>query len=263
MLLDNWDYYNEPNQLLKNILKKTNLSPTECATVYYEKMNHPESVTYDRSVLIKYFKSKSNESTLSKIDQIVLYEKDLDYIENAKKEYHLNQTQVEALFGVIFFCRMYNVKKLFLNTQFKLNQFSSCFKKRLHVTYKSEGTWYDGYNTISGLPEISDKYHLLVREPTDGVGCNYIYPNFDLLNDDKIGYTYKVTKETNLLDLVPVSKILFDPHVCYCVVCKKQYYTLKPNGSLYCKKCAAEKEKTRLMLNYRNKLRDKKQKRNI
>lgn len=265
MLLDNWSYYKEPNRLLKNILKKTDLSPTECASIYYEKMNNPESVTYDREILIRYFKDKKNtKQGLFRIKQIVLYDKDINYIENAKRDYHLNQTQVEALFGVIFFCRMYNVPKLFLNTQFRLNQFSGCFKKRLHVTYMNGNTWYDGYNTITGLPVLSDQYGLLLREFTDGIGCNYTYPNFELSSSDKIAYTYKVTKETNLLNLAPVAVSLFDPHICYCKMCKNKYYTVKPNGSLYCKKCAAEKEKKRLMMAYKNKSksRDKKHERN-
>lgn len=33
MLLDNWKYYNESNLMLRNLLKRTSLSPIECATI--------------------------------------------------------------------------------------------------------------------------------------------------------------------------------------------------------------------------------------
>lgn len=55
MLLDHWQDYHESNLMLRNLLKRTSLSPIECATIYYERMKNPESVSYDRSHLIQMF----------------------------------------------------------------------------------------------------------------------------------------------------------------------------------------------------------------
>lgn len=55
MLLDHWQDYHESNLMLRNLLKRTSISPIECATIYYERMKNPESVSYDRSHLIQMF----------------------------------------------------------------------------------------------------------------------------------------------------------------------------------------------------------------
>lgn len=94
--------------------------------------------------------------------------------------------------------------------------------------------------------ELSDKYHLLNRTCTDDIGCLYTYPNFTLDKDDVIAYTFDVTLENNRLNLSKVAWELFDPKECYCTVCGEKYKSLKPNASLYCKDCAAKKEKARL-----------------
>lgn len=91
LLLDNWHYYHESNLMLRNILKRTGLSPIECATIYYERMRNPESVSYDRSHLIQMFsRSRKNNAPILDVRQVILYQKDLNYITEARRHYHIN-----------------------------------------------------------------------------------------------------------------------------------------------------------------------------
>lgn len=247
MLLDNWHYYHESNLMLRNLLKRTNLSPVECATIYYERMRNSESVNYDRSHLIQTFtRGRKNNAPILDVHQVVLYQKDLDYITAARKEHHINYAQLRALFGIIFFCRLYGTATISLDTEFKMKRFGGCFEEQTEIMYCSGPNWDDGYNTVRGLREISDVYHLLDRVGTDDIGCLYTYPHFALDKDDIIAYTFNVTFENNRLNLTPVVRELFDPKECYCTMCGSKYNSPKPNASRYCKDCAAKKEKARL-----------------
>lgn len=247
ILLDNWHYYHESNLMLRNLLKRTNLSPIECATIYYERMRNPESVSYDRSHLIQMFsRGRKSNAPILDVHQVVLYQKDLDYIIMARQRYHINWAQLRVLLGIIFFCRLYGTNTIALDTEFKMKRFGKCFKEQTEIMYCSGAAQDDGYNTVRGMCELSDKYHLLNRTCTDDIGCLYTYPNFTLDKDDVIAYTFDVTLENNRLNLSKVAWELFDPKECYCTVCGEKYKSLKPNASLYCKDCAAKKEKARL-----------------
>ena len=232
LLLENWQYYHESNLMLRNLLKRTNLSPIECATIYYERMRNPESVSYDRSHLIQMFsRGRKNNAPILDVYQVVLYQKDLDYITEARRRHHINWAQLRALLGIVFLCRLYGSDTVALDTEFKMKRFGKCFEEQTEIMYCSGPGWDDGDITVRGMYELSDVYHLLERTGTDDIGCLYTYPNFALDKDDVIAYTFNVTLENNRLDLSKVARELFDP---------------KPNASLYCKKCAAQKEKTRL-----------------
>lgn len=247
ILLDNWKYYHESNLMLRNLLKRTTLSPIECATIYYERMRNPESVSYDRSHLIQMFsRGRKNNAPILDVHQVVLYQKDLDYITEARRQYHINWAQLRVLFGIIFFCRLYGTNMVALDTEFKMKRFGGCFEEQTEITYCSGTNWDDGYNTVRGMRELSDVYLLLNRTSTDDIGCLYTYPNYSLDKNDVIAYTFNVTLENNRLNLSPVVRELFNSKECYCTVCGTQYISQKPNASLYCKDCAIKKEKARL-----------------
>ena len=247
ILLDNWKYYHESNLMLRNLLKRTTLSPIECATIYYERMRNPESVSYDCSHLIQMFsRGRKNNAPILDVHQVVLYQKDLDYITEARRQYHINWAQLRVLFGIIFFCRLYGTNMVALDTEFKMKRFGGCFEEQTEITYCSGPNWDDGYNTVRGMRELSDVYLLLNRTSTDDIGCLYTYPNYSLDKNDVIAYTFNVTLENNLLNLSPVVRELFNSKECYCTVCGTQYISQKPNASLYCKDCAIKKEKARL-----------------
>lgn len=247
MLLDHWQDYHESNLMLRNLLKRTSISPIECATIYYERMKNPESVSYDRSHLIQMFsRGRKNNAPILDVHQVVLYQKDLDYITEARQKYHINYAQLRVLFGVIFFCRLYGSDTFALDTEFKMKRFGGCFEEQTEIMYCAGKNQDDGYNTVRGMKEISDDYHLLNRTGTDDIGCLYQYPNFALDKNDTIAYTFNVTLENNRLNLSAIVRELFDPKECYCIVCGEQYHSEKPNASRYCRGCAAKKEQVRL-----------------
>jgi hypothetical protein len=247
MLLEHWQDYHESNLMLRNLLKRTTLSPIECATIYYERMRNPESVSYDRSHLIQMFsRGRKNNAPILDVHQVVLYQKDLDYITEARRRYHINWVQLRVLFGIIFFCRLYGTSMVALDTEFKMKRFGGCFEEQTEITYCSGPNWDDGYNAVRGMRELSDVYLLLNRTSTDDIGCLYTYPNYSLDKNDVIAYTFNVTLENNRLNLSPVVRELFNSKECYCTVCGTQYISQKPNASLYCKDCAIKKEKARL-----------------
>lgn len=68
---------------------------------------------------------------LREVNEVVIYKSDLDYIENARKQYHLTVRQTELLFGLIFFSRMNNCKWCRIGTTFKWKSFRSCFDKTI------------------------------------------------------------------------------------------------------------------------------------
>ena len=258
MLLDNWKYYHESNLMLRNLLKRTNLSPIECATIYYERMRNPESVSYDRSHLIQAFgRGYKNNAPILDVHQVVLYQKDLDYITDARRRYHINWAQLRVLLGIIFFCRLYGSDTVALDTDFKMKRFGKCFDEQTEIMYHGGPNWDDGYNTVRGMYELSDVYHLLYRTGTDDIGCLYTYPNFALDKDDVIAYTFNVTLENNRLNLSKVARELFDPKECYCTVCGEKYIAKRPNASLYCKECGAKKEKLRIAKKNANRTKDR------
>lgn len=136
MLLDHWQDYHESNLMLRNLLKRTSISPIECAMIYYERMKNPESVSYDRSHLIQTFsRGRKNNAPILDIHQVVLYQKDLDYITEARRKYHINYAQLRVLFGVIFFCRLYGSDTFALDTEFKMKRFGGCFEEQTEIMY--------------------------------------------------------------------------------------------------------------------------------
>ena len=104
--------------------------------IYYERMKNPESVSYDRSHLIQMFsRGRKNNAPILDVRQVVLYQKDLDYITEARRKYHINYAQLRVLFGVIFFCRLYGSDTFALDTEFKMKRFGSCFEEQTEIMY--------------------------------------------------------------------------------------------------------------------------------
>lgn len=253
MLLDNQEYYGESNKVLRNLLRRSELSTVESATAYYEKMRNRESVTYDRTHLLKYFrKGRKRDTPLLKTEQVVIYQKDIDYVTDARKKYNITQSQVSFLFGVIFFCRLYNNSKFALDTDFRMKRFQGCFKKRMLIEHFAGESWDDGYNAISGFEVLSDKYGLLIRKKSDEIGCAYVYPEFEVSENDVVAYTFIVTKENNKLNISNIVSELFDIRDHWCMMCGKYIRPLNANTGKYCKECAAQREKERLKRKNRN-----------
>ena len=102
MLLDHWQDYHESNLMLRNLLKRTSLSPIECATIYYERMKNPESVSYDRSHLIQMFsRGRKNNAPILDVRQVVLSERSGLYYRGAPKVSYQLRTITCSVWGNI------------------------------------------------------------------------------------------------------------------------------------------------------------------
>jgi len=248
MLLDNWRYYDESNQKLRNTLQKTNMSPEQCANFYLDNMHNRESVNYSYEELVERFRKQRGHGLLLNTTSIPIYQGDIDYITQANDAYDLSIYEMRVLFGVIFLCRLFKHSIARLDTNYKLRGFTKLFKERTPIicVHNSEH-WYDCYNTIDGLPRVSDELELLNRFPTENIGCLYEYPDYEFAAHSDIIYTYDVTLETNRLWLSDAFKIVAPYNDRKCIICGKKI-TAHSHSNIYCKRCAESKEGYRIIL---------------
>lgn len=255
MLLDNWRYYDEPNQKLRNLLSKTYLSDEQCAEFYLDHMHNRESVNYSFDELVyRFHKQRSHKNRLLVATEVPIYQGDIDYITQANIDYGLSVNEMRVLFAVIFLCRLYETDIVKLDSRYKLWGFTHLYKNYLSLAYvRNGGSWYDAYNTIDGLPRLSDELHLLDRILTNSIGCYYEYLNYEVAQQSKVAYTYKVTVENNRLCLSDLFKGLIPCTDKRCMICGRK---IIPDGlqarnrSKYCKECAESKERYRMILKY-------------
>lgn len=241
MLLDNFSYYGESNRLLKRLVAQSGNPPDTCADLYLSKMDNRKGLYYDRYDLIVDFEkrcTKTNE--LKSIHKIVVYKQDVEYVKCAIKEYRLTEVERMSLFGIIMMCRILNTDTVDLTTQFKIQQFCSCFGDSISAKREIGEKWYDSYHSPVGLKNICDKYHILLRIPSEKsvgkIGCSYVYFNYEL-NDKTVVAEYDITKETNKLNLERIFRDLHIDKIKYCECCGKEIYT-KSNRLQYCKGCS-------------------------
>ncbi len=122
--------------MLKNLLKRTSLSPVDCASFYLAHMKNPQSVTYDRSYLIQTFsRGRKNVTPLLEKKQVALYRHDFEYMKKAQKVFHITYHQLRILFGIIFFSRLFEDSTVALDTMFKLRRFAGCFDEETNIIY--------------------------------------------------------------------------------------------------------------------------------
>lgn len=81
---------------------------------------------------------------------ITIYREDLKFIRNVRKHHRLTVSQIEILFGIIFFCRMYETENAHIGTEFQKKQFLGCFKS---ATRKDLDFVVD---TVTGLEKLDD-----------------------------------------------------------------------------------------------------------
>jgi len=256
MLLDNWRYYDESNQKLRNTLIKTNLSNEQCAEFYFDHMHNREAVKYSFDDLVARFrKERSRKGKLLTVTTIPIYQGDIDYIVQANHDYRLSIPEMRILFGVIFLCRLYESNIARLDTKFKMKGFTRLYDEGLQYAYIVDGVyWYEVYNTINGLQRLSDELHILRKISTNNIGCRYEYPNYEAALESEVVYTYNVTVENNRLRLSDLFKELVPYNEKYCLICGqkiaicKQKIVASGNPTKYCAECAQSKEQYRLVL---------------
>ena len=271
MLLDNWRYYGECNMLLKNCLSKdSRKSHIEMASLYFnlrnekkqykwntyittdvqtgkkiarytEKPNGLHVEDYEHYFLRRAIKNLRMNMKLRKVNEVVLYKSDFDAIEQARKEHHLTQMEIEIMFGLIFFSRMHDVRWCRIGTNFKRQQFMGCFNtwdKDAMYNVLHTGFFKDvDYNKD---PEgdfpwwWKEKFY--IKDEND-----YIYTNFD--NKDEVAYVFKTTLENNKLNLSQVAAdAIPDIKDKYCIRCGEKFNPAS-NRQKYCDKCKKEVNK--------------------
>lgn len=211
----------------------------------------------DKRTVMDKFRNKESRNRkigckLRKIDEVIIYKSDIEYIERAKQEHGLTVRQVKLLFGMIFFSRMNNVKWCRIGTEYKLKSFLSCFDETIKMEdmYDIHGTFHlmeldeDGCFMKGIEMNRTWREYLHIEDELD-----YIYPNFD--NKDEVAYVFKTTKENNRLNLSELAEqILPNIKEKYCIDCGTEF-TPNSNRQCRCEKCAKEHKKMQAKLRKR------------
>ena len=161
---------------------------------------------------------------------ITIHKTDLKFIRNARKRCDLTVPQIEILFGIIFFCRMYDSERANLNSFFRKQQFIGCFD-----TATFDDLYYVGRN-VPGIEIVEEEkskefiYH----------GFDTWYENHkDDYFDGSAGWIdIPVTKQNNKLNLSKMAR-KYIPDLKdkrYCKMCLKPF---KPtnNRQKVCEHC--------------------------
>ena len=135
---------------------------------------------------------------------ILINDKDIKFIREARKYTTLTVPQIEVLFGIIFFCRMHDSERAQLNTEFKKKQFIGCFETA----------------TIKDLEYVVSHVYGITEEDGD-----IVYPNFKNAELDDKWIAMTVTRFNNKLNLSKVArqfiKDITDKR--YCAMCLKPF----------------------------------------
>ena len=239
MLLDNFSDYNESPRLLRRLLAQSGYAPDFCADMQLKYTNPDYIQEYDRLDLIqKYERIRLNHCGLRQVNEITLYNYDIEYIKLATRSYNLTQRQVKVLTGVIVMCRINDNDTLDLMNKYRIKQFCSCFGKDVTAEYIKGDTWWNGYEAPVDMNVLSDGYGIIDRVSAEvapnRIGCLFRYPFFE--QKDSVAYTYKVTPQTNKLDMNRVCADIGLLNYKYCEKCgEKIEWGVRTH---YCKACA-------------------------
>ena len=160
---------------------------------------------------------------------VLMNDKDIKFIREARKYYDLTVPQIEILFGIIFFCRMHDSEKAQLDTRFKKLQFLGCFD---NATAKDFEYVVDN---IYGLELTEDK--------------DVIYHRFSWTELDDKWIPWNVTRFNNKLNLSKVCKYFITDlkDKRYCAVCLRPF---KPtnNRQKVCEHCKPQADAVKAKL---------------
>lgn len=245
MLLENWSYYKESNQLLRNLLYKTGWDPERCSNFYLEHMKGRENVTYPYESLLDRFRTRMKFGGLLEATKIPIYKKDIEYVQNSKRDFNLTTAEMRVLFGVIFMTRLYTSATIRLDTSFKMSGFVCAFDEPIPIVHVKGARWAESYNTIDGLPHICE-CGLLKRTKLRNIGCYYTYPNFAVGENDEVAYEYEVTLDSNRLNISKPFRELINIKQRYCLICGEPLIA-RCNNNMLCDSCAEAKERYRIV----------------
>ena len=149
---------------------------------------------------------------------ILINRKDIKFIRERRKYVQLTVPQIEVMFGIIFFCRMYDSEKAHLDTEFKKKQFIGCFDTA----------------TMEDLEYVINN----IFDEKDG---DIIYHRYNNIELDDTWLSYKVTRFNNKLDLSKVCRYFITDLTTkrYCAMCLKPFEPTN-NRQQVCECCKPE-----------------------
>lgn len=213
-----------------------------CSITYAEFLDKIQH--YEKNRHYNFYKNKSdnwkNHVKLRNITNVTIYKSDIRIIRDIKKKYHCTQEELEILFGMIFFSRMYDSKYCRIGTKFKYKQFCKCLgnvsNSRISTTINKICDEYGVFDRIhlDNSDESPEHYHFYFIGKQD----DYIYKCFD--NKDEIYTVITVTDKNNKLDIQKMYKqTVRDKNIKYCSLCNRRF---KPNSNRqkYCDDCAVK-----------------------
>jgi hypothetical protein len=194
----------------------------------YRRYNELQEHANDNVIKHLSYVPKSNYK-LREHKDIMINKKDIKLIREVRKNTTLTVPQIEVLFGLIFFCRMYDTENANLNTEFKKKQFLGCFEKA----------------TIKDLNYVASNV-LAIEETEDG---DYIYHPFSNIELEDEWIHIPVTKANNRLNLTKMAhKYITDiADKRYCKMCSKPF---KPtnNRQQVCEECKPKSDEIKAKL---------------
>ena len=159
---------------------------------------------------------------------VLINGKDIKFIREARKRNNLTVSQIELLFGIIFFCRMHDSENAQINTPFRIKQFLGCF---------DNATMKDLKYVVEHVGGIEDTEEGIVY-----------YPFNDVELDDK-WLVWNVTRFNNKLNLSKVSHYFITDikDKKYCQMCLKPF---KPtnNRQKVCECCKPKADEIKAKL---------------
>jgi hypothetical protein len=222
MLLDNWKYYQEKgecNWLLKRTLMEDETrTPAEKMEFYLANRrvvnDNADEIKDQEEYLDKLYINKEKKISeqlsrppkraLRENNVVTIFKEDLEYIKFVRQEHVLTVPQIEIVFGIIFFTRMYDVSDANISTEFRKKQFLSCFDRA----------------TREDLTFVMDTVIGLERTDYDDV----VYEDWHIY-DYSNAIEIKVTKANNKLNLTKLAH-KYIPDILdkrYCELCLRPY----------------------------------------
>lgn len=181
-------------------------------------------------------KNRRMRSRLREVQQVVLYQNDIDCVVKAHQRFDLTVAQTKIFFGLLFFARMYGSEHCRVGTEWKFKQFCGCFKERIAFADMDFIGRYGLLRIFETEDEVFSRYRSAVPE------LDYIYEG--VRQKDEIAYSYIVDINNNRLDLDAVfaAAMPVQWRVKRCEACGKAAF-IKGNRQKYCEQCSHEKHK--------------------
>lgn len=189
--------------------------------------------------------ARARNWNLREVNEVHMYKKDFDAIEDARKRRNFNELETQVMFGMIFVTRLFGGKWCKLDTKNRKRGFKGCFDRHVSDEVIEKVAKTKCFRKVSSGKDFTNYDE---REGWYKFKYDWKYLYFDIDENDEIVYTFHVTHENNKLNLSSVFKeAMPDYKQKYCAECGKPFEP-KSNRSKHCPECRKEvvKEQNRL-----------------